>query len=201
MQVAGTSPAALAQASKTTATNAFGAAATIGLHVTAPAENAPGTVYAWGWNVHGGLGDGTTKNRGTPVQVSGLTAVTAIAGGGFSGYALDADGTVHAWGANGNGELGDGTTTDRLTPVQVSGLTGVTAIAGGFNSGYALRSNGTVHAWGANGNGELGDGTTTDRSIPVRVRILTGVTAIAGGVIQRICPAQRRHRLRLGFQR
>jgi alpha-tubulin suppressor-like RCC1 family protein len=85
------------------------------------------------------------------VPVSGLTGVTAIAGGSFTGYALRSDGTVWAWGYNAYAALGDGTTTDSTVPVPVSGLTGVTAIAGGSFTGYALRTDGTVRARGENG--------------------------------------------------
>ena len=158
--------------------------ATISLPVAAAATNAPGTVYAWGDNLFGGLGDGTTGDSITPVRVggvTGVTGVTAIAAGEYSGYALRGLGTVYAWGANANGELGDGSTTDSSIPVRVRGLTGVTAIAGGFSTGYAVRSDGTVYAWGDNGYGGLGDGTMIGRSTPVRVRGLTGVTAVAGG--------------------
>ena len=139
-----------------------------------------GTVRAWGDNQFGGLGNATTTSSSTPVPVSGLTGVTAIAGGDESGYALLSDGTVRAWGYNSYGQLGNGTTTNSSTPVPVSGLTGVTAIAGGFSSGYALLSDGTVRAWGHNGFGQLGNATTTDSSTPVPVSGLTGVTAIAG---------------------
>ena len=90
-----------------------------------------GTVWAWGYNNEGQLGDGTTTQRTTPVQVSGLSGVIAIAGGGYHTIALKSDGTVYAWGRNSEGQLGDGTTTQRTTPVQVSGLSGVIAIAGG----------------------------------------------------------------------
>jgi len=81
-----------------------------------------GTVWTWGWNEHGQLGDGTTTNRHTPVQVQNLTNVTAISTNSFHTVALRNDGTVWAWGA---GQLGDGTTTDRHTPVQVLGPDGV----------------------------------------------------------------------------
>jgi alpha-tubulin suppressor-like RCC1 family protein len=64
-----------------------------------------GTVWAWGYNGYGQLGDGTTTDSSVPVQVSGLSGVTAIAGGGDSGYALRLDGTVWAWGYNGYGQL------------------------------------------------------------------------------------------------
>ena len=140
-----------------------------------------GTVYAWGSNVGGQLGDGTSTSSASPVHVSGLTGVTAIAGGASAGYALKSDGTVYAWGYNFLGQLGDGTSTSSATPVQVSGLTGVTAIAGGGDAGYALKSDGTVYAWGSNGSGARGHGTSTSSATPVQVSGLTGVTAIAGG--------------------
>src|ERR1035437_3661407 len=151
--------------------------------VTAAATSAPGTgtVAAWGWNRDGELGNGSTTDSHVPVHVSGLTGVTAIAGGDEAGYALRSDGTVWAWGWNYSGQLGNGTTTDSHVPVQVSGLTGVTAIASGDSAGYALRSDGTVWAWGDNYFGGLGNGTLTSSSVPVQVSGLTGVMAIAGG--------------------
>ena len=82
-----------------------------------------GTVYTWGRNDGGQLGDGTTTNRNTPVKVSGLTGVVVVAAGGGHSVALKSDGTVYTWGANVRGELGDGTTTSKSTPVKVTGLT------------------------------------------------------------------------------
>ena len=140
-----------------------------------------GNVWAWGDNTFGQLGNGTTTNSTTPVQVQGLTGVTAIAGGTTSGYALTSDGSVWAWGDNTFGQLGNGTTTNSTTPVQVQGLTGVTAIAGGASVGYAISSDGGAWAWGLNSQGQLGNGTTTESATPVQVTGLTGVTAIAGG--------------------
>ncbi|MCP4546611.1 MAG: hypothetical protein GY835_09125, partial [bacterium] len=99
-----------------------------------------GTVWAWGYNAYGQLGDGTTTSRSSPVQVSGLTGVTVIAGGSVHSLALKSDGTVWAWGKNGYGQLGDGTTTDRSLPAQVSGLTGVIAIAAGGYHNLALKA-------------------------------------------------------------
>jgi len=88
------------------------------------ALRADGTVWAWGLNNCGQLGDGTTTNRLTPVKVQGLTDVVAIAAGARHSLARRKDGTVWAWGYNAYGQLGDGTTTDRLTPTQVSGIDG-----------------------------------------------------------------------------
>jgi len=141
-----------------------------------------GTVWAWGENRDGVLGDGTTADRFVPVQVSGLTGIVQIAASGSRSLALRSDGTVWAWGANTYGQLGDGTTAyQRLIPVKVAGLTGVTRIAAGGLHSLALLSDGTVRAWGYNDFGQLGDGTVTDRSAPVKVAGLTGVTQIAAG--------------------
>ncbi|HEX6699542.1 MAG TPA: RHS repeat-associated core domain-containing protein [Gaiellaceae bacterium] len=140
-----------------------------------------GTVWAWGYNADGELGNGTTTNRTTPAQVSGLSGATAVAAGDLHSLALTSGGAVKSWGQNQFGQLGDGTTTNRTTPVQVSGLTGVTAVAAGNYHSLALRSDGTVATWGYNGAGELGDGTVTTRTTPVTVQGLSGVVAIAGG--------------------
>lgn len=175
-------------------------AITIGAYHAVALKN-DGTVWTWGRNNYEQLGDGTTTNKATPVQVLGaggvgfLTGVTEIFGGGGSTFALKGDGTIWAWGYNGEGELGDGTIVNRSTPVQVLGaggvgfLTGVTAIAVGGNHTIALKGDGTVWAWGYNGVGALGDGTTVNKSTPVQVLgaggvgFLTGVTAIAVGTM------------------
>jgi hypothetical protein len=90
-----------------------------------------GTVWAWGDNYEGQLGDGTSTDRSTPVQVTGLTDATAIAAGSWHSLAVRADGTVWAWGDNYFGQLGDGTVIERWTPVQVTSLCRVAAIEGG----------------------------------------------------------------------
>jgi alpha-tubulin suppressor-like RCC1 family protein len=159
-----------------------------------------GTVWAWGRNQYGQLGDGTTVEEGcacrvTPAPVVGLTDVVAIRGGTYHSLALKDDGTVWGWGRNFTGQLGDGSITDRLTPVQVktiggSPLTGVVAIAAGDGHNLALKGDGTVWAWGWNRYGQLGDGTSASDEYlpwPVQVKgaggsgVLTGVTAIAAG--------------------
>jgi len=147
------------------------------------------TVWAWGANIFGQLGDGTNLERRIPVQVSGLSDVIAIGAGGYHCLALKQDGSVWAWGHNDWGELGDGTTINRPAPVQVIGLGNVglpadvigIAAGGGGGHSLALKRDGTIRAWGLNAQGGLGDGTTTNQSVPVPVTGLTDAIAIAGG--------------------
>lgn len=143
-----------------------------------------GTVWTWGSNSAGQLGLGATDfdAHSTPVQVSGLAGVAAVAASAYSTAVLKSDGTVWCWGDNSYGQLGDGSTMDRSTPVQVSGLTGVTAIAAGRYHTLALKSDGTVWAWGQNNHGALGDGTTVAQStVPVQASGVTGIINVAAG--------------------
>ncbi len=166
-----------------------------------------GRVKCWGSNRFGQLGDDTTNDRWSPVEVVGLSGVRAIAAGGFQSCALTTDGGVKCWG---------GSTGDAPTPVDVSGLagaataitvncalmgtgglkcwgrdrkavdvpglsSGVAAIASGIH-GCALMTTGGVKCWGLNDHGQLGDGTTVDRSTPVEVSgLIRDVTAIVVG--------------------
>ncbi|MFI6294720.1 RCC1 domain-containing protein [Nonomuraea sp. NPDC050790] len=140
-----------------------------------------GTVWTWGNNEKGQLGDGTTVNRLTPVRVNGLNGVVRIAAGLSHSLALRDDGSVWTWGENQMGQLGDGTAVNRSTPVRVSGLSGVTRIDGGGAMSMAARADGTAWTWGYNFSGELGDGTTVNRSTPVQVPGLSGVVEVAAG--------------------
>jgi hypothetical protein len=147
-----------------------------------------GSVYCWGYNAYGQLGNNSTTNSPTPVAVddsgvlSGKT-VTALAIG-YAGSCALASGAVYCWGANWEGELGDGTTTDSLVPVAVdtSGVLAgktVTALAAG-DYHTCVRADGAPYCWGVNWEGELGDGTTTDSLVPVAVDtggVLSGKTS------------------------
>jgi alpha-tubulin suppressor-like RCC1 family protein len=134
-----------------------------------------GTVWAWGNNFFGQLGNGTTTSSSglTPVQATGLTGVIQVSAGGAHSLALRSDGTVWEWGTDG--------IIDNYVPVQVPGLTGITKISAGAWFSLALRSDGTVWAWGMNTDGELGNGTTVSTEVPVQVTGLSQVTGISAG--------------------
>ncbi|MFC0216296.1 fibronectin type III domain-containing protein [Paenibacillus chartarius] len=142
---------------------------------------ADGTLWAWGYNGYGELGNGTTNHLYQPNQTINIDNVKAAAGGRYHSIAVKDDGTVYAWGYNGYGQLGDGSTTTRHSPIKAANLTGIVSVAAGENHSLALKSDGTVWAFGLNGDGQLGDGTNTTQKSPVAVSGLTNVKAIASG--------------------
>ena len=144
-----------------------------------------GSVWAWGDNTEGELGDGTDIGRTLPVQVLYLSHVIAIACGHDHCLALESDGTVWAWGTNTGGQLGvgtpEGTLPFSMAPMQIGSFANVIAIAAGRDSSLAVKSDGTVWAWGSGSHGQLGNGSTTDSDVPVQVSGLTEIKTVAGG--------------------
>jgi alpha-tubulin suppressor-like RCC1 family protein len=128
-----------------------------------------GTLWTWGNNGSGRLGDGTTTNRSSPVTtVGGGTNWKQVAGGASYTTAVKTDGTLWTWGINDSGQLGTGNTVSRSSPTTpTGGGTNWKQVAGGSNHAAAVKTDGTLWAWGNNGSGRLGDGTTTNRSSPV----------------------------------
>ncbi len=146
-----------------------------------------GTVWAWGNNVNGKIGDGTTITRPTPVQVGvgvfGFNNIIAVSAGGDHSMALKSDGTVWTWGNNASGQSGNGSAgLPILTPVQNTTLTNVAQISGGFEHSVALKTNGTVWVWGYNGQGQIGNGSSGgNQPTPVQNITLTNVVDISAG--------------------
>ncbi|MGR6836663.1 RCC1 domain-containing protein [Syntrophomonas erecta] len=154
-----------------------------------------GTVWTWGNNGYGKLGDGTTQTSILPVQVTDLTNVKTIATGKEHSVALKNDGTVWTWGRNNFGQLGNGLSgsSERSTiPVQVmidpetnTPLTDVKAIAAGMRLSFAIKNDGTVWGWGASYDGKLGpagpDGWNAHSCVPIQVIGLTDTKMVAAG--------------------
>lgn len=127
----------------------------------AVALKSDGSLWAWGFNAYGQLGDGTTTERYYPVQIGTGYISVATSGNAHFNAALKSDGSLWAWGLNSYGQIGDGTKTNRTYPVQIG--TGFSAVAVGGNHAVALKTDGSLWAWGRNAYGQLGDGTKTDR--------------------------------------
>jgi len=138
-----------------------------------------GTVYSWGNNFSGQLGNGNYNNSNVPVAVSttGVLAgkkIIAVAAGYSHSLALASDGTIYAWGGNSSGQLGNGNNISSNLPVAVyttGAIAGkaVTTIASGFLHNLALTSDGSTYSWGANISGQLGNGSNNSTNVPVEV--------------------------------
>lgn len=149
-------------------------------HTTAVNED--GTVWSWGSNESGQLGDGTRNNRLTPMKINNLAGIKGSSSGGQHTLALTNSGEVYSWGLNSYGQLGIGSSVyNQLTPLKIQNLTNVVSIDAGSAHSIALKSDGTVWTWGANYAGQLGHGTTIERSVPVQVPNLTNVISISAG--------------------
>ena len=126
-----------------------------------------GTVWCWGNNSNGELGNGTSPaNSNVAVQVSGISNAVAISGGNQHACAALSDGTMKCWGANGSGQLGDGSMSAASSPVTTLSVSTAVGVAAGTNHTCALLQGGAVYCWGANSQGQLGDGTIASRATP-----------------------------------
>ena len=134
-----------------------------------------GSVWCWGRNWNGQLGNDTNTSSSTPVQVKidadrTLDGVTAVTANEAHSCALTTAGAVYCWGSNWQGRLGDGTYIDRRVATQATGMAaGVAKVTAGKGHTCVLKSNGQVWCWGRNWSGQVGDGTTTERTSGVQI--------------------------------
>ena len=146
-----------------------------------PNNGAHYTLWAWGYNIAGQLGDGTNIQRASPVQIGTDNKWVSITVEINNSLALKSDGTVWAWGDNMFGQLGNGTNTASNSPVQIGTDNNWISITGGDMHGLGLKSDGTIWAWGYNSWGQLGDGTTSARNSPVQIGTDNNWISIVGG--------------------
>ena len=132
------------------------------------AANAQFKLYTWGRNSNGDLGDGTSVNKSTPIQI-GVCSWKWASVGYRTALAIKADGTGMSWGNNGAGRLGDNTVVTKSSPVAICGTGKWKMLSGGGNFGTGIKTDGTLWAWGCNFRGQLGDGTTVNKSTPVQM--------------------------------
>jgi alpha-tubulin suppressor-like RCC1 family protein len=141
-----------------------------------------GTLWAWGINYAGQLGDGTTINRHSPVKIGSATNWIDVAAGSGHTMALKADGTLWAWGGNFSGQLGDGTTIDRYSPVKIGVATNWIAVSAGGSVTIALKSDGTLWQWGTRRDCTESECEPTFQSyFPVQVGAENNWTTAAAG--------------------
>jgi len=145
------------------------------------ALRADGTVWAWGDNSAGQLGDNTIVDRATAFGIPGLLSASQVAAGEAFSVVRLSNQTIKTWGSNSSGQLGDGTNVDSKTPKSIMGINGAVGVAAGARHVLAIVSGGQVMSWGANDAGQLGDGTTTSHNTPALISTLDNVMTVAAG--------------------
>ena len=143
-----------------------------------------GTIWSWGYNGNGELGQSivTSINRSSPVQIGTRNDWTWIGAGSNHSMAVRSDGTLWTWGSSVRGEGGRGTTTAVSSPVQIGTLTNWSKIQGGGYFTLAVKTDGTLWGWGNNGFGQLGQvNSTANRSSPVQIGTLTNWSDVFPG--------------------
>ncbi len=131
--------------------------------------NSDGTLWTWGFNGDGELGDGATADRGVPAKIGSSSNWSVVGAGHWHSAGIQSDASLWTWGWNFYGQLGNGTAADSLSPLRIGSSASWARVSGGDSHTLALRTDGTLWSWGFNGDGELGNGTNTDGASPSAV--------------------------------
>ena len=173
----------ISAATRLTVRAPFAAVSAGGYHTVA--LKADGSLFAWGRNLAGQLGDGTNTDRSLPTQVGTVKTWAKISAGERHTVAIRADGTLWAWGFNQFGQLGDGTNISKTTPTKVGTGTNWVAVSAGKTHTTAIKKDGTLWAWGSNAFGQLGIGSVAPTNLPVQTGVVknyfTNWTAVSAG--------------------
>ena len=138
-----------------------------------------GSLWTFGRNTYGQLGDGSSTHRRTPTQILS-SGVARVSSGQYHSLIIKTDGSLWTFGRNAEGQLGDGTTVQRNTPTQIL-PSGVSQVSAGYSHSVILKTDGSVWTVGRNTNGQLGDGTTTNRNTLTQI-ISSGVVQVSAGI-------------------
>lgn len=146
-----------------------------------------GTLWAWGKNDSGQLGDGTTINRGIPIRIGNDSdwEFTSVASG--SATAIKKDGSLWAWGKNEFGQLGEGTTIDKLVPTKIQNANDWRVVITRGGGTRAIKNDGSLWVWGANSDGQLGDGTNINQKSPLKLNFFLFTPAPTSQASQTLC--------------
>jgi alpha-tubulin suppressor-like RCC1 family protein len=141
-----------------------------------------GTLWGWGYNT-GQLGNGTSVEQHTPIQIGTDTNWQSVEAGYFHVAAIKTNGTLWTWGANTNGQLGDGTLVRKYVPTQIGTATNWLSVSAGYSFTYATQTDYSLWSWGINDNGELSNGTSgaTNTVVPTRVGLTSDTYSVSAG--------------------
>jgi alpha-tubulin suppressor-like RCC1 family protein len=143
-----------------------------GYHFTAGVKS-DGTLWAWGDNHYGQLGNNSQISYSSPIQIGSLSNWKQVAAGQDHMSAVKTDGTVWSWGRGNNGQNGNNSVANYSSPIQIGSLTSWKQVSCGYGSTHAIKSDGTAWSWGLNGNGQAGQNNVTGSSSPIQIGTLT----------------------------
>ena len=146
---------------------------------------ADGTVWTYGENKYGELGNGTKtpNDKLSKVEFAENVKMVQVEIGENHVLSLDENGSVWAWGSNGNGELGTNTVLESLTPIKLDLGAKIVKIVAGYNTSYAITEENKLISWGLNTDGQLGVGVTDAKKLPTVVENLKNVLDVAAGKV------------------
>ncbi len=140
-----------------------------------------GTLWAWGANTNGQLGDGTKIDKSNPVQIGTETNWASVACGQSHTLAIKTDGTLWAWGFNLFGQLGDGSIVTKTSPVQIGTDNHWSSISAGDYFSLAIKTDGTLWSMGYNNKGQLGLGNTISTRAPFKIGTSSNWATVSAG--------------------
>jgi alpha-tubulin suppressor-like RCC1 family protein len=141
-----------------------------------------GTLWAWGYNNTGQVGNGTVVNQNIPVQIGTDTDWVTVGAGYYHSFAIKSNGTLWGWGYNLNRQLGNNSNNDSLTPIQIGTDTNWSKISGGEDFTIAIKTNGTLWTWGSDSQGQMGNGVSAGANlVPTQVGTATDWAQIDAG--------------------